>query len=93
LRTDKERFDAAYELLTAQETPTPDYMQNLLDNTDAIRLLTQRDSSIRRQGNDVAHRLVDAPLLREIVARSIKNHEDREGMLGILEFATKSPLI
>jgi hypothetical protein len=83
-RSDEERLQAAHELLSKQKK-FPDQIRKLMVDNNAMRLLTQKSPTIRRLGNDVAHRLIDSSLLRQIVARSL-NSADKDGMISILEF-------
>ena len=83
-RSDEERLQAAHELLSAQKKIS-DQIRKLMADDNAMRLLTQKSSIIRRLGNEVAHRLVDSSLLRQIVARSF-NFGDKDGMISVLEF-------
>ena len=82
--SDEERLQAAHELLSAQRK-IPDQIRKLMADNNAMRLLTQKSSTIRRQGNEVAHRLVDSSLLRQIATRSL-NSADKDGMISVLEF-------
>ena len=84
-RSDEERLQAARDLLSEQRK-IPDQIRKLMADNNAMRLLTQKKSTIRRQGNEVAHRLVDSSLLRQIAARSLTNSADKDGMICILEF-------
>jgi hypothetical protein len=83
-RSDEERLQASHELLSAQKK-IPGQIRKLMADNNAMRLLTQKSSTIRRQGNEVAHRLVDSSLLRQIVARS-PNSADKDGLISVLEF-------
>jgi hypothetical protein len=71
---------AADELLSAQRK-IPDQIQKLMVDNNTMRLLMQKSSTIRRQGNEGAHRLVDSLLLRQIAARSL-NSADKDGMIS-----------
>lgn len=84
-RSDEQRLQVAHDLLSAQRK-IPDQIRKLMADNNAMRLLTQKSSIIRRQGNEVAHRLVASPLLRQIAARSLTNSADRDGMISVLEF-------
>jgi len=90
-RPDDERLQVARRALTARraQTPIPRHIQAVLDNPDAIRLLTERNSAIRQSGNYVAHRLMDESFLQENVTRITEDSPaDRIGLFGILTLVT-----
>jgi hypothetical protein len=90
-QSDKDRLAAATKLLSAR-SPIPDLIRKLMSDDNAMRLLTEKGSNIRRMGNNDAHKLVDVKELKEIVERSRGfNMADKEGMLGILGFVLSFP--
>jgi len=92
IRTDGERLRVAQEALTTQgtPTPTPDHIRTVLDNPDAMRLLTERDLAIHRFGNTIAHPLMEESLLHETVTRTGNGPSERAGLLGIHKLLTNS---
>ena len=76
----------AQELVGSQGLPPPPPIASLSKNAQAMRLLTERKSSICRQGNSVAHQLVNGSVLREIIGRSVSGDLEHSGVLGVLEF-------
>jgi len=90
-RPDDERLQVAQRALTAHraQTPTPRYIQAVLDNPDAMRLLTERNSAVRQSGNYAAHRLMDESFLQESVTRITEDSPaDRIGLFVILTLVT-----
>lgn len=90
-RPDDERLQVARRALTARraQTPTQQHIQAVLDNPDAMRLLTERNSAIRQSGNYVAHQLMDESFLQEGVTRITEDSPaDRRGLFGILTLVT-----
>ncbi|KAH9475086.1 hypothetical protein JR316_0012192 [Psilocybe cubensis] len=77
---DDARLRTARSLLTGRGGIIPQAIQVLVDNKDAMRLLTETKSSIRNWGNHFAHHLASKPA------------EDKKGMLGILEFVSGSSM-
>ena len=75
----------AQELVGSQGLPPPPPIASLSKNAQAMHL-TERKSSIRRQGNSVAHQLVNGSVLREIIGRSVSGDLECSGVLGVLEF-------
>ena len=62
-----------------------------MEDSNALRVLTEKGSYVRRLGNEVAHKLVDIETLREIVDRSTFRKVDKEGMLSIMTFVQNFP--
>lgn len=62
----------------------------LMSNANAMRLLTERESSIRKKGNFVAHQLGNLTLFKDIIEQAVKSAQDKDGMLAILAFVTSS---
>lgn len=83
--SDELHLRVAQDLVDSQGLPPPP-IARLSKNAQAMRLLTERKSSIRRQGNSVAHQLVNGSVLREIIGRSVSGDLERSGVLGVLEF-------
>lgn len=57
-----------------------------MQDDNAMRVLTEKSSNVRKLGNNVAHMLVDVEALKEIIDRSTFKKADMEGMHGILGF-------
>ena len=91
-QSDKDRLQVAFNLLSAcLSIPIP--IRQLMEDGNAMRVLTEKGSNIRRLGNEVAHRLVDVEALREIVDRStFRKAADKEGMLSIMVFVQNFPV-
>jgi len=90
-RSDKDRLEAAITLLSACST-IPDPIRKLMQDDNAMRVLTEKSSNVRRLGNNVAHELVDIEALKGIVERSTFK-KDKAGMLSILDFVqSRSPV-
>jgi hypothetical protein len=87
----KDRLAVAITLLSACST-IPDPIRKLMQDDNAMRVLTEKGSIVRRLGNNVAHMLVDVEALKEIVDRSTFKKADKEGMLGILGFVQSLPV-
>lgn len=85
-RTDQNRLEAARQLLAARRGSISAPIDGLMENTDAMRLLTQRSSSLHKQGDYAAHYLVDAKRSRDIILYDVQRSDEKTGMLGILEF-------
>uniref|UniRef100_A0A8H7Y6E1 Uncharacterized protein n=1 Tax=Psilocybe cubensis TaxID=181762 RepID=A0A8H7Y6E1_PSICU len=75
---DDARLLTARSLLTGRGGIIPQAIQVLVDNKDAMRLLTETNSSIRNWGNHFAHHLASKSLLRDIVGRTVKPAEDKK---------------
>ncbi|PPQ94658.1 hypothetical protein CVT25_009389 [Psilocybe cyanescens] len=88
-QSDEDRLITARNLLTSQgHSPGP--LQMLMSNANAMRLLTERESSIRKKGNFVAHQLGNLTLFKDIIEQAVKSAQDKDGMLAILAFVTSS---
>ena len=84
-QSNEDRLQIAFDLLSACSS-IPNPIRQLMEDNNAIRVLTERGSNVRRLGNAVAHRLVNVESLKEIVDRSTFKKADKEGMLSIMVF-------
>ena len=89
--SDKDCLAVAITLLSACST-IPDPIRKLMQDDNAMRVLTEKRSKVRRLGNNVAHMLVDVEALKEIVDRSTFKKADKEGMIGVLGFVQSFPV-
>ena len=83
--SDELHLRVAQDLVDSQGLPPPP-IARLSKNTQAMCLLTERKSSIFRQGNSVAYQLVNGSVLRGVIGRSVSGDLECSGVLRVLAF-------